>query len=62
MADRQTPEDKAEAMKEYRSDQQAAIDRIAGLRAARLAREADAQIDADAEEIVTAPAKKKKAR
>ncbi len=62
MADKQTPEDKAEAMKEYRSDQQAAIDRIAGLRAARLAREVDAQTDADAAEVVAAPAKKKKAR
>lgn len=40
MADKQTEADKAAAMKEYRAEQDAAIDRIAALRAARLARDA----------------------
>ena len=39
MADKQTDTDKAEAMKEYRAQHDAAVDRIAGLRAARLARD-----------------------
>ena len=34
--------DKALATKEYHADRQAALDRIAGLRAARLARDANA--------------------
>jgi hypothetical protein len=42
MADKQTDADKAAAMKEYRAQHDAAVDRIAALRAARLAREASA--------------------
>lgn len=42
MADKQTDADKAAAMKEYRQQHDAAVDRIAALRAARLARDADA--------------------
>ena len=40
MADKQTDADKAAAMKEYRAQHDAAVDRIAALRAARLARDA----------------------
>jgi hypothetical protein len=42
MADKQTESDKAAAMKEYRAQHDAAVDRIAALRAARLARDASA--------------------
>jgi hypothetical protein len=42
MADKQSEADKAQAMKEYREARDAAIQRIATLRAARLAREAAA--------------------
>jgi hypothetical protein len=42
MADRQSEADKAQAMKEYREARDAAIERIATLRAARLARDAAA--------------------
>lgn len=41
MADKQTDSDKAAAMKEYRAQHDAAVDRIAALRAARLKREAE---------------------
>lgn len=54
MADKQTEADKAAAMKEYRAQQDAAVDRIAALRAARLER--DAKL---ATEEKTPPAKKK---
>jgi hypothetical protein len=40
MADKQSDTDKAQAMKEYHEARDAAIQRIATLRAARLAREA----------------------
>jgi hypothetical protein len=40
MADKQSEADKAEAMKEYHAARDAAIQRIASLRAARLARDA----------------------
>ncbi|MGE3987856.1 hypothetical protein [Pseudorhodoplanes sp.] len=40
MADKQTEADKAAAMKEYRQQHDAAIDRMAALKAARLARDA----------------------
>jgi hypothetical protein len=39
MADKQSEADKAQAMKEYREARDAAIERIATLRAARLARD-----------------------
>jgi len=42
MADKQSEADKAQAVKEYREAQDAAIRRIATLRAARLARDAGA--------------------
>jgi hypothetical protein len=42
MADKQSEADKAQAMKEYREARDAAIERIATLRAARLARDAAA--------------------
>ncbi len=56
MAEKQTDADKLAAMKEYRSQHDAAVDRMAALTAARLARDAGA---ADAE--VKAPASKKTA-
>jgi hypothetical protein len=40
MADKQTDADKAQAMREYREKHDAAMQRIATLRAARLARDA----------------------
>jgi len=40
MADKQTDADKAQAMREYREKHDAAMRRIATLRAARLARDA----------------------
>jgi hypothetical protein len=40
MADKQTDADKAKAMQDYREERDAAIRRIATLRAARLARDA----------------------
>jgi hypothetical protein len=48
MADKQTDADKAAAMKEYRDQAAAAVDRIAALRAARLARDAQAKTDVPA--------------
>jgi hypothetical protein len=42
MADKQTEADKAAAMKEYRAVHDAAVDRMAALKAARLARDAGA--------------------
>ena len=42
MAEKQTDADKAAAMTEYRQQHNAAVDRIAALRAARLARDASA--------------------
>jgi hypothetical protein len=42
MADKQTEADKLAAMREYRAQHDAAVDRIAALRAARLARDAGA--------------------
>jgi hypothetical protein len=47
--------DKAKAMKEYRAGQIAAVNRIAALREARLAREADI-------EVVAAPVAKRKSK
>ena len=55
MADKQTEADKAAAMKEYRAHHDAAVDRIAALRAARIERDAK-QAEADA----AAPEPKKK--
>jgi hypothetical protein len=40
MVDKQTDADKAQAMREYREKHEAAMRRIAALRAARLARDA----------------------
>jgi hypothetical protein len=40
MVDKQTDADKAQAMREYREKHEAAMQRIAALRAARLARDA----------------------
>jgi hypothetical protein len=59
MADKQTEADKAAAMKEYRAQQDAAVDRIAALRAARLER--DAKLAAETPKLKPAPAAKKKA-
>ena len=42
MAEKQTDSDKAAAMTEYRQQHNAAVDRIAALRAARMARDASA--------------------
>ena len=55
MAEKQTDADKVAAMREYRSQHDAAVDRMAALKAARLARDAGAP---DAE--VKALASKKK--
>jgi hypothetical protein len=46
MADKQTEADKAAAMREYRAQHDAALDRMAALKAARLARDAGAPADA----------------
>jgi hypothetical protein len=59
MADKQTDADKAAAMKEYRAQQDAAVDRIAALRAARLER--DAKLAAETPKPKPAAAAKKKA-
>ena len=56
MADKQTESDKAEAMKEYRAQHDSAVDRMASLRAARMAR--DAKLAAEPK---AAPVKKAKA-
>ncbi len=39
MADKQTDHDKATALREYRAQHEAAVDRMAALKAARLARD-----------------------
>ena len=54
MADKQTDADKAAALKEYKDQQAAAVDRIAALRAARLARDAKQAAD----KKIAAPEKK----
>jgi choline dehydrogenase-like flavoprotein len=69
MAEKQTDADKLAAMKEYRSQHDAAVDRMAALKAARLARDAGAS-DAEVKALATkkkpaakkAVAKKKKKR
>jgi len=58
MADKQTDADKAAAMKEYRAQHDAAVDRIAALRAARLAQEAVAAVPADKPAVKKTAAKK----
>lgn len=61
MADKQTEADKALALKEYRARHDAALDRIAALKAARLKRDAAAsKRDAVApkRDIAAKPAKK----
>jgi hypothetical protein len=60
MADKQTDADKAAAMKEYRAQHDAAVDRMAALRAARLAREAGAP-DAEVKALASKKAVKKPA-
>ena len=65
MADKQTDADKMAAMREYRSQHDAAVDRMAALKAARLARDAgapDAEVKALASKKTAAkkPAAKKK--
>jgi hypothetical protein len=45
MADKQTEADKIAAMREYRAGHDAAVDRMAALKAARLARDAGASAD-----------------
>jgi hypothetical protein len=69
MAEKQTDADKVAAMKEYRSQHDAAVDRMAALKAARLARDAgapDAEVKALASKKPAAKktpvAKKKKKR
>jgi hypothetical protein len=67
MAEKQTDADKLAAMKEYRSQHDAAVDRMAALKAARLARDAGAS-DEEVKALATKkkpaakkpPAKKKK--
>lgn len=68
MAEKQTDADKLAAMKEYRSQHDAAVDRMAALKAARLARDAGAP-DAEVKALASnkpaakkAPAAKKKKR
>jgi hypothetical protein len=56
MAEKQTEADKIAAMREYRAQHDAAVDRMAALKAARLAR--DAGVPADG---VKAPTSKKTA-
>jgi len=58
LADKQTDADKAAAIKEYRAHHDAAVDRMAALKAARLAREAGAS----AEEVQALAAKKPAAK
>jgi hypothetical protein len=63
MAEKQTDADKVAAMKEYRSQHDAAVDRMAALKAARLARDAgapDAEVKALARKKPAAKKKKKK--
>jgi hypothetical protein len=61
MAEKQTDADKLAAMKEYRSQHDAAVDRMAALKAARLARDAGAP-DAEVKALASKkPAPKKPA-
>ena len=60
MADKQTDADKAAAMKEYRAQHDAAVDRMAALRAARLARDAGAP-EADVKALASKKTPGKKA-
>ncbi len=70
MAGKQTEADKADALKEYRAEHDAAVDRMAALKAARLARDAGAsaaEVEALASKAIkkkatgkTAPTKRKK--
>lgn len=61
MNGKQTDADKAAALKEYQERQTAAVDRMAALRAARLARDAGEPIpDLTPVKKVKAPAKPKK--
>ena len=62
MTGKQTEADKAAALKEYNDRQNAAVDRMALLRAARLAREAGQPIPSLDEPAVKKPKKKKKNR
>lgn len=57
MADKQTDADKAAALKEYRQQHDAAVDRMAALKAARLARDAGASA-AEVDALTKKPAKK----
>jgi hypothetical protein len=60
MADKQTEADKLAAMKEYRAVHDAAVGRMAALKAARLARDAGAsyaEVEALAEAAKKKPAK-----
>jgi hypothetical protein len=61
MADKQTDADKAAAMNEYRAQHDAAVDRMAALKAARLARDAGAPADEVIALASKATAKKKPA-
>jgi hypothetical protein len=57
MADKQTEADKAAAMKEYRQQHDAAVDRIAALRAARLERDAKEASEPKPAPVKAAPRK-----
>lgn len=57
MADKQTEADKAAAMKEYRAQHDAAVDRIAALRAARLERDAKQASEPKPAPVKSAPRK-----
>lgn len=57
MADKQTEADKAAAMKEYRAQHDAAVDRIAALRAARLERDLKQASEPKPAPVKTAPRK-----
>jgi hypothetical protein len=61
MADKQTEADKVAAMKEYRQQHDSAVDRMAALKAARLARDAGASSEEVEALASKKPAKKKTA-
>jgi hypothetical protein len=61
MADKQTEADKIAAMREYRAQHDAAVDRMAGLKAARMARDAGAP-EAEVNALATKKTATKKAK
>jgi|GEM_PF-3324754 len=59
MADRQTEADKIAAMREYRAEHDAAVNRMAALKAARIARDAQMASQPEAKTTDARPAGKK---